>query len=189
MKEALSDETLAVRVQLGNQTAFTQLYTRYQEKMVRYGRRFLYTHEDAEDATQEVFIKAYSNIKSYDASRAFSTWLYRIAHNTFIDVIRKKGREPLSILDLDTFLALPMQEKSEMGERVMTKIDLAHAEKRIARLPVKYREVFILYHYEEKNYQEIAEILHIPVSTVGVRLSRGRALLKKLVNLKISEPL
>ncbi len=177
--ETVPDEQLARAVQQGDKNAFVELYRRYQPKILGYGRRFLYRYEDIEDAAQEVFIKAYSNLQGYNANRKFSSWIYRVAHNTFIDIIRKKGREPLSILDFDTFINLPVREKMSTEEKIAFKMDLAKAEERIARLPAKYREVFVLYYYEEKNYQEIAEILHIPTSTIGVRLLRARTLLKK----------
>jgi RNA polymerase sigma-70 factor (ECF subfamily) len=174
MHNELTDEQLALQVQQGKQAAFVLLYDHFQPKILQYGRRFLYKYEDVEDAAQEVFIKAYTNIQSYDITRKFSTWIYRVAHNTFIDIIRKKGKEPVSFLDFDTLVSLPVREKKGLEEKIMIKMETEEVQKLVAGLPVKYREVLVLFYYEEKDYMEIAEILHIPTATVGVRLRRAR---------------
>jgi len=85
------DEAIALRVQNGDTDAFGTLITRYEVKMLRYGKKFLGQYEDIEDAVQDAFIKAYTNIQSFNTSMSFSPWIYRIAHNTFINVIKKKG--------------------------------------------------------------------------------------------------
>ena len=83
----ISDEKIAARVQEDEIEAFGILVERYEVKMLRYGKKFLTQYEDIEDAVQDVFIKAYTNIQSFNTSMSFSPWLYRIAHNTFINVI------------------------------------------------------------------------------------------------------
>ncbi len=172
------DESIALEVQSGATGAFRLLMERYEDKMLRYARRFLFGYEDAEDQVQEVFLKAYANIRSFDPTRKFSSWLYRIAHNEFINAIKKKGREPISFFDPDMLLPHPIAKErtdaeAEAGEmRELLKRSLAS-------LAPKYREPLILFYEEELDYREIADILRIPVSTVGVRLNRGRAALKE----------
>jgi len=96
-----TDEEL-VRLVLKNKTeVFDVLARRYEKKLLRYGRKFLYNYENIEDVVQSVFIKAYINIKSFNSSRKFSPWIYRIAHNEFINIIKKKKREPLFFFDTD----------------------------------------------------------------------------------------
>src|ERR1039457_56959 len=97
-----TDEQIAIAVQKGDAQAFGALVERFEPKLLRYARKFLFDYEDGKDMVQEVFIKAYSNIQSFDADRSFSSWIYRIAHNEFINAIRKKGREPISFFDPDT---------------------------------------------------------------------------------------
>lgn len=176
-----SDEELAERTQQGDQAAFNLLFTRYEKKILRYGQRFLYSYEDLEDAVQEVFIKAYRNIQSFTVSRKFSTWLYRIAHNTFINVIKKKGREPISFFDFDTFVQLPVKNSKSPEDTLITKEDKNLINTSLKNVSPKYREPLILFYIEEMDYQEIADILKIPTSTVGVRLRRGKAMLKKMI--------
>ncbi len=102
--ENLNDENLVELVQKGDIEMFGSLVERYEQKMLRYAGRFLFDHDNAQDAVQEVFIKAYTNIASFDLTKRFSPWLYRIAHNYFINEIKKKGREPIMSFDADIFL-------------------------------------------------------------------------------------
>jgi RNA polymerase sigma-70 factor (ECF subfamily) len=176
-----SDEELAAKLQSGDRDAFTILFNRYEKKILRYGQRFLYSYEDLEDAVQEVFIKAYKNIQSFTVSRKFSTWLYRVAHNTFINVIKKKGREPLSFFDFDILVQLPTKPLPSIQEEFIRDEDKSLVEKHLTELSPKYREPLILYYLEELDYKEISEILHLPTSTVGVRLGRAKQALKKLI--------
>ncbi|MBI2056545.1 MAG: RNA polymerase sigma factor [Candidatus Sungbacteria bacterium] len=176
-----SDEELARKVQGGDAESFGFLVLRYEEKLNRYGRKFISSGEDIRDLVQEIFIKAYTNIKSFDAERKFSSWIYRIAHNEFVNAIRKKSRFPVlfSLFDFDTFLPHPFaKDLADIGantREIKTMLDLC-----LGRLDPKYRETLVLHYLEEMEYQEIAEILHIPVSTVGVRLLRAKAMLKKI---------
>ena len=84
-----SDEDIAREVQQSSTEAFGLLIERYEPKILRYGRKFLYQYEDVEDAVQDTFIKAFTNIQSFNSDLKFSPWIYRIAHNTFINVIKK----------------------------------------------------------------------------------------------------
>lgn len=172
-----SDEELAAKVQKGNKQAFNILTSRYSEKIFRYAKRFLYNAEDAEDATQDVFLKTYENIQSFNTKKRFSPWIYRIAHNTFINIIRKNKREKLQFIDLDTVLPQFVSHNT-LEKDISDKFDLNQLEKKIKNMPVKYREVVILYFFEEKSYEEISDILKIPSSTVGVRLKRAKDKLK-----------
>lgn len=175
-----TDEAIASAVQDGDAAAFGTLMERYGPRMQRYARRFLFGYEDAEDQVQEVFLKAYANIRSFDPERKFSSWLYRIAHNEFINAIKKRGREPVSFLDPDLLFPQPIAKErtdSDANAREMREL----LEGGLDALDPKYREPLVLFYYEELDYREIAEILRIPVATVGVRLNRGRAAMKKQV--------
>ncbi len=174
----MSDEEIALSVQGGNAAAFGILMDRYEPKMLRYARRFLFGYEDAEDQVQEVFLKAYANIRSFDAGRKFSSWLYRIAHNEFINAIKKRGREPVSYLDPDLILPHPVA-KERADASIIDRETCELLDRGLSKLDPKYREPLVLFHYEEMDYKEISEILRVPVATVGVRLNRGRAALKK----------
>jgi len=177
--EHLNDETLARAAQGGDTEAFGALVERYQAKMMRYARRFMRTPEDAEDAVQEVFLKAFENLQSFDSERRFSPWIYRIAHNTFINALKKKGKDPLPFFDPDTLFPHPIA--AERPDREHDARELKEAfEKEFERLPATYREPLYLYYYEALSYKEIADVLKIPLSTVGVRIMRGKESLLKM---------
>lgn len=177
--EEQSDEAIVVAVQNGDMEAFKTLVERYEPKMLRYATRFLFGYEDARDAIQDVFIKAYRNLKSFDASRRFSPWIYRIAHNELINLIKKKGREPLSFFDPDTLFPHPITD-SDPREELEKKELIESLDILLGEIDPKYREPLVLYYYENLDYKQIAEIMHIPSSTVGIRLKRGREMLKRL---------
>jgi RNA polymerase sigma-70 factor (ECF subfamily) len=172
-----TDEEIAKRVQEGEVEAFALLVNRYLEKLTRYGKKFLFYREDVKDLIQDIFLKAYMNIKGFDTKRKFSPWLYRIAHNEFINAIKKRSRLPVLRFDTDTLFPHPVTEETADGEleRKELKKLLDH---HLDSLKPKYREPLVLYYFEEMAYQEIAEILQIPIATVGVRLRRGKAALK-----------
>jgi len=172
-----TDEVLATHTQQGNADAFGVLVHRYEKKILRYANKFLYNYQDREDAVQDVFIKAYQNIQSFRPTERFSPWLYRIAHNTFINVIRKQSREKVSFFDTDSLFALSLADTNEASLREQ-KHDREILDQCLEKLSVKYREVLVLFYFEEKSYGEIADILQIPKATVGVRLARARAHMK-----------
>ncbi len=178
--DTASDEALVVLVQKGDEAAFAILMSRYTGKLLRYGVRLLPREPDIGDVVQDVFITVYKNIQDFDATRQFSSWIYRIAHNAFIDVIRKKTKEPLNSFDFDRLIPHPIyedplaQEKEEAETRVLLK-------KGLEGLSPAYREIIDLYYFENFSYQQIADILHVPIGTVGIRLSRARAALKQVL--------
>lgn len=175
----LTDEEVVRMVQLGKIESFGILVKRYQIKMLRYARKFLFNHQDIEDLVQEVFVKAYTNIQSFDASRKFSAWLYRIAHNEFINAIKKKGKEPMPFFDLDTLW--PRSLSLEDADKETNKRELRQMlDKCLDKLDFKYREPLVLYYFEGLSYKEIADVLHIPMATVGIRLKRGKEIMKSL---------
>lgn len=176
-----NDEYVAELVQTGDKDAFAVLISRYEPKMTRYANKFLYNYQDREDAVQDVFIKAYQNIQSFRTSERFSPWIYRIAHNTFINVVRKQSRERVTFFDTDTLFASNTPDENEMQLREQA-LDREMLEQCLDELDLKYREVLVLFYFEEKDYAEIAEILRIPKATVGVRLARGRDRIKHIYN-------
>ncbi|MBP9761418.1 MAG: RNA polymerase sigma factor [Candidatus Magasanikbacteria bacterium] len=178
-----TDEDIAARVQAGDRESFGLLVERYEAKMTRYARRFLFDVDEVQDVVQDVFIKAYVNLKSLDTKRRFSPWLYRIAHNEFVNTLKKKKREKVSFLNLDVFF--PHLKSPDILETDIDRKDIQETiNLHLGEIDPKYREPLILYYMEELDYKEIAEVLHVPVSTVGVRLGRAKNMLKKIVEQK-----
>lgn len=181
--EKMSDEDLARLVQEGRTEAFSFIVSRYAPKLRRYAKRFLFDHPDIEDLVQSVFLKTYENIKGFNTSRRFSPWIYRIAHNEFINTIRKRNNEKVSFLDMDVLFPRPTAK--ERADTLTHDREMRGAvEKCLNQLAFKYREVIVLHYIEELSYKEIADVLHIPVSTVGVRIGRAKKKLKEYCDKK-----
>ncbi|TSC70445.1 MAG: RNA polymerase sigma-70 factor, ECF subfamily [Parcubacteria group bacterium Gr01-1014_46] len=176
--KSLSDEELAKLVADGDSDKFGLLMERYQAKLFRYGKKFLVDNDNIEDVVQDVFIKTYKNIKSFDTAQKFSPWIYRIAHNTYINAIKKNSLNPLNYFDFDTLLSYTVVEDPIIKEREQKEIK-QFVDKGLYNIEAKYREILVLYYIEELSYKEIADILHIPISTVGVRIMRAKNVLRE----------
>lgn len=171
----LTDENLAVYVQRNNGDGFGEIIDRFEKPLLRYALRLSGDIDMSEDIVQESFISAYKNINSFDSNRKFSSWIYRITHNFAINIIKKHSR--IVPFENDQI----KDEKNRIHEKD-TEIDLEKdkkvLEKNLNLLPVKYKEIIVLRYFEDKSYEEISDICHIPTSTVGVRISRGLKILK-----------
>jgi RNA polymerase sigma-70 factor, ECF subfamily len=171
------------QVKKGDQDAFAEIVEYYKDKVYQLCYRMLGNAHEAEDSAQEAFIRAYVNIHSYDSTKKFSTWLYRIATNLCIDRIRKK--KPDYYLDaeisgtdgLDMYSQIPA--KQELPEDELEKLELQEQiQQEILKLPEKYRSVIVLKYVDELSLKEISDILDLPVGTVKTRIHRGREALR-----------
>jgi RNA polymerase sigma-70 factor, ECF subfamily len=181
-----SDEQLA-QESLKDQNKFAILVERYEQKLLRYIKRLTgHLNDQAEDILQETFIKIYRNLNNFDPSLKFSSWAYRITHNESINHIRKiKGKEttPIETDDTETANLLNILESDTNIEEEASQKELAaKIRSTIYKLPKKYRDVIILYYLEDKDYQEISDILKKPTGTIGTLLSRAKAKFKQLVH-------
>lgn len=161
---------------------FGVLIHRYKEKMMRYVRRIGGgTTESVEDVVQNIFIKAYVNIESFRTGQRFSSWLYGIAHNECIDYWRRNKKHTNISLDENVELAAVLSSGENIEEDLFKKEEQQEVRKILDQLPVKFKEVLVLRYLEDKDYQEIGDILKKPVSTVGTLIYRAKSHLKKLV--------
>jgi len=178
MSSTDTDEDIARRVQNGDSEAFGELMRRYEPKLQRYGTHFVSQPDVIDDAVQETFIRAYRNIKSFDVRKTFSPWIYRIAHNVYVNALRTKSRSGIFAVDLDTFL--PHHVYEDTTDRLREQKDMrAILEAGLGLISPAYREILVLYYFEDLSYKEIAEVLHIPIGTVGIRPTRARTALEK----------
>jgi RNA polymerase sigma-70 factor, ECF subfamily len=173
-----TDEEIAHRVQTGEIDFFNILIVRYEKKMRTYARNFLSDQEEINDVLQDIFIKTYRNIKSFDAERKFSSWLYRIAHNEFVNALKRKNKKTLPLFDLDIFFPQHIKEEKNIPNEIDQKRMRELLGKFLDKLEAKYREPIILYYFEELSYKEIADVMQIPIATVGIRIKRGKEALK-----------
>ncbi len=184
-----NDEEIASLIQADKIELFGVLMERYEGKMKRYAAKFISNQEDINDVVQDVFLKAYENIQSFDVKRRFSPWLYRIAHNELVNSLRKREkRKVLPLLDLDTFV--PHNVKQDNPEQEVEKGEIKKfVQEGLEKLEFKYREPVFLYYFEELSYKEIADIMEIPVSTVGIRIKRAKEKMKIFMNKKLNNNL
>jgi RNA polymerase sigma-70 factor (ECF subfamily) len=173
----LSDSEIVKLVRNSDKEIYKELVLRYQNKIFAYLYRFLNNNrEEAEDLAQEVFIKAYRALQSFDTKRKFSSWLYRIAHNEAVNLIKRKG--------LISFFPLEKNNLKDITSKKSEEIQTLDIERALSQLKPEYREVLILRYFEDKSYEEISEILKKPINTVGVFIKRAKCELKKFPEIK-----
>lgn len=167
----------------GDQNAFSEIVEIYKDKVFQICYRMLGNRHEAEDISQEAFMRAFANIQSFNIQMKFSTWLYRIATNLCIDRIRKKkpdyfldaevagtdGLTMYSQIAADTVLPEEELEALELQETIQAEI---------VKLPEKYRSAIVLKYVEELSLKEISAILDLPIGTVKTRIHRGREALR-----------
>ena len=173
-----TDEQLVALIRQGDKELFGALIDRYEAKLTRYIKRFIQNEDDVTDILQNVFVKVFINLQSFDTDRLFNSWIYRIAHNETVTYLKKKGNEKISFLDFDTMFPHPFAKETADKETLDKELETLLSSS-LSLIPLKYKEVLVLYYYEELSYQEIADVLHIPIATVGVRLRRGKEQLER----------
>lgn len=171
-----SDEELVVMT-LKDKNHFGMLIERYEAKLSRYiGRLGVRNEEDKLDVLQEIFIKVYKNLNGFDVKLSFSSWIYRITHNEAISWYRKKNVRPEGHLVGDSEEVLSFMSSGIVGAEVEFDrgVNAEQVGKALAQLDEKYRTVLILRFFEHKEYDEISDILKIPVGSVGTLIHRGK---------------
>lgn len=172
--EKLSDERIVEKVRSLDQELYVAIVSRYQEKLLRYARSLVRDEHISLDIVQESFIKAFVNLQSFDTKKKFSSWIYRIVHNEAMNVIKKYRKEMPILDDID----FPSDEniEEEFGQKEITDT----VEKCLGEMPILYSEPLTLRYIEEKSYEEISDILHIPLGTVATRINRAKIVMKRV---------
>jgi RNA polymerase sigma-70 factor (ECF subfamily) len=147
--------------------------------------------QEAEDLTQEAFMKAFNSLESFNEEYAFSTWLMKIASNNCIDYLRKRKLKTYSIHDQiqykDEKIEIELPDQEPTPEKFILQTERKNMiEDAINELPERYRYVIILRHKEEKSYEEISEILNLPLGTVKAQIFRAREILNKKLRSMLS---
>lgn len=164
-----------VTLSLENQEYYYCLMKRYEIPLMNYIQKLSgMNRTDAEDILQEIFIITYQNLNDYDPQFKFSSWVYRITHNRTVSMLRKKPQNVQDISwdnhDLDQLVRASI----DMEQNIIQKMDYHHLLAIIGTLPLKYKEVLLLKFVEEKDYQEISDILKKPMGTIGTLINRAK---------------
>jgi RNA polymerase sigma factor (sigma-70 family) len=178
------DSTLIQQALDGNQKAFRKLRIKYYTQINKLIGRMIRDREEVEDLTQEAFIKAFTCLASFNEEYAFATWLYKIATNNTIDHVRKRKlqtfsiNKPIESEESDYSFELPDTEP-EPDQELIAAQRKKMLDDAMNALPAKYRQVILMRHVDEKDYQEIAKTLRLPLGTVKAHIFRARELLYK----------
>ncbi|MGG1660154.1 RNA polymerase sigma factor [Brevibacillus sp. NRS-1366] len=178
----MQDDWLIVQqVQAGHREAYAGLVDKYKDKVYSFLYRMTGQVQDAQDLTQEVFLKAYCQLGKYKPTDAFLAWLYRMASNLCIDVWRKNKR----------YIKAPLEEtmlvERETPERAyLEKEQQDTLQRQIMILGEDYRAAFLLKYMEQLSYKEISEILHLPITTVQMRIHHAKKKLRAGITQEMS---
>ncbi|GDX40471.1 RNA polymerase sigma factor RpoE [Armatimonadota bacterium] len=188
MENVMHTDTLLIqRAQANDRTAFNEIVLRYKSKVYNYISRMVRSSADAEDLTQETFVRAYLSIHSFQSRASLNTWLFRIATNLCIDFSRKtKAHIQASSLsqtcyeDDDTGSQRDILDVSYDPQRVLISKELGRElDTALSQLPEKLRTVILLYDMEGLSYEEISSIVNVPLGTVKSRIFNARAQLRE----------
>lgn len=183
----LSDIELIEIINVGNDDVYSELFSRYQKKLLTYIFRLVGSREEAEDILQTVFAKTFKNIDKFDKTRKFSSWIYRIAHNEAVNYLKRKSKRYTFSWDeistskdkLDSASNDELPEEKWMHEEIADDVNNA-----IKALPEKYQQVLKLRYFKELTYDEIAVAINKPLNTVGTLINRAK---KKLLEVAIKQ--
>jgi len=179
--ENRSDLEIVRRIICGEKELFELIVKKYQKRLFNSAYRYVGDFHEAEDLTQEIFVKIYKNLSSFKGNSKFSTWIFSITMNHLKSRRRKITQFLETIFDFfsaETFIKGKNYELEQIVENRETRRLL---EKEIGRLPEKYREIVILRDINGFSYNEISEILSINMETVKTRIKRGREIIVKKI--------
>lgn len=169
----------------GDQKAFEALMHLYLKPIYNFAYWYSGDAAGAEDIAQEVFVKVWRNLKKFDHTKSFKTWIFAIAKNTALDFLKKKKAVPFSAFDNkegENIITETLADPAPLPPELFARKELAQMlERAIASLAPKYREVLLLRYQEHLAFREIADVLHEPLDTVKSRYRRACIMVKKIV--------
>jgi RNA polymerase sigma-70 factor (ECF subfamily) len=183
---ASTDEELVARSRGGDLDSFNQLVLRWERPIYALAYRVIGREEDARDVAQETFLRAFRALAGFKGQAKFSSWLYRITLNLCRDWIRRERRAPVAQAPegVDLIELASATEPAESVEDLISRRDLGRAvAKAMAMLPEEQRTAIVLKEYHGLTFQEIADLLDCPLSTVKTRLYQGLSVLRKQLEL------
>lgn len=178
-----SDPELIAAILGGSESAFAELMGRYQDRIFRLLSRYTRDALECEDLAQEVFLKVFRKLHTFQHDSQFYTWLYRIAVNTATDHLARRSRRRLQLVEDDAVLdaGTPRSEQQDVSSPLIQRELAEVARKILDRMPEKYRTILLLREYEDLSYTDIAGVLGIQLGTVESRLFRARQRFKEML--------
>jgi len=187
MSTGLNDNELISKVLSGDQQAYAGLVNRYQNYVFTLALRFTKNREDAEEVSQDIFVKAYRALSDFRGASKFSTWLYTIVNTTCITFLRKKRLEVHSLDNEKVFEVADSLDSGMRANMVEQKSRVSMVNTAIKMLSTDDAEVITLFYKAEQTLEEIAQILGIEANTAKVRLHRARTRLKEKMELHFAQ--
>ncbi len=172
----LDDAALVTASKAGDQDAFAILVQRHQRRVFNLVFRMLQQYEEANEVTQDAFFSAWQGLPSFRGDARFSTWLYRIAYNCALKQLEQRKRDNAIQVAIQ---AETIDDDASVDAEIEAHDRQAIVQEHLLNLPAKYRVVLILRHLQEMTYEEMAEILTMPIGTIKTHLFRARNLLKE----------
>jgi RNA polymerase sigma-70 factor (ECF subfamily) len=189
-KIAAEDQAIISRYQGGVTDAFNDLVTRHRQRAYQYASRLTKNPDEAADIVAETLIRVYRSLESFKGESSFTTWLYRIEKNCFLDIRKRaKSRPCLSLDDFshthDTYTAMDILDESESAHEAVEKRErLTTIQNALKLLPAHQSRIILMYHANAMSYEDIAETLSLPIGTVKSRLNRARLSLRQALQPK-----
>ena len=172
----MEDAEIVQQVLSGKHEQYSRLVQRYQEPLIHFLRGILGSEDEVFDCAQEAFIAAYRNLWRYSPTHTFRAWIYAIARNKAIDLIRKRKREVPFTLDEGIVDHQPGPEEAWLAKEQAINI-----QEILEELPEHYRQALYLRYQQELSYEEISTVLNIPISSVKTHLHRGKEKLRQIM--------
>jgi RNA polymerase sigma-70 factor (ECF subfamily) len=184
------DEQLIERIQQGEIRHFADLVERHKDRALTVAVRLLRRREDAEEAVQDAFVRAFRGLAEFRGESRFSTWFYRILYNICLTRLRRgHGGTTVSIDDPDA--EAPGSAVIDEGDDPLDQLDMSETRaiiaEEMARLPERFRVPVTLFYVNDMSYEEIASVLDAPIGTVKTNLFRGRVALRDQVRARFAE--
>ncbi len=178
-----SDAELIAAILGGSESAFADLVGRYQDRIFRLLSRYTRDALECEDLAQDVFLKVFRKLHTFQHDSQFYTWLYRIAVNTATDHLARASRRRLHLVEDDSALddGTPRSEQEDVSSPLMRRELAELTQKILDRMPEKYRAILVLREFEDLSYTDIASVLGIQLGTVESRLFRARQRFKEML--------
>ena len=174
----LTDEVLVELIRTKDKNLYAEVIRRYEKKLLRYATYLINDSDLAADAVQEGFIKAYINLQSFNVKLQLSSWLYRIVHNQAMNLVSKHKPH------VSTDEALEIESGLNLEDELIKKELKNNLQSCITNMPLLYKAPLTLFFLEEKSYEEISDILRLPMGTVATRINRAKKILRNLCQKK-----